>query len=86
MDTTTTNQQTQPTVTTGTESSTTPATSTSTPVGTPRRPGVENTTPGKRGSFIDRMKGTPESSKTAESGGKEKKKGFFGRIKEKMMQ
>lgn len=90
-----TNTQDQPTVTTGVESSKAPAESTPAapaagkPVGTPRRPGGENSTPQKRQSFIDRMKGTPDSQKSSGSGasgadGKEKRKSFFGRIKEKL--
>lgn len=87
--------QDQPTVTTGTETSKAPAESTPTagkPVGTPRRPGAnENTTPGKRGSFIDRMKGTPDSQKTTDSaasgsGKSDKRKSFFGRLKDKLKQ
>ncbi|OQN97096.1 hypothetical protein B0A48_16900 [Cryoendolithus antarcticus] len=72
-----------PSVTDGVASSSTPAVSK--PVGS--RPGVANSTPGKRGSFIDRMKGTPDSSKsgkTTESG--TKKKSFFGKLKEKLKQ
>ena len=56
------------------------------PVGS--RPDAANSTPQKRGSFIDRMKGTPESTKTsgAASGAESQKKrrSFFGRIKDKL--
>ncbi|KAK4962076.1 hypothetical protein LTR10_002573 [Elasticomyces elasticus] len=82
-----------PVVTTGVASGSAPATQTAgQPVGTPR-PNVSgaasNSTPQKRGSFMDRMHRTPDSTKSgASAGGKEdgtpKKKGFFKRLAEKM--
>ncbi|KAI7372750.1 hypothetical protein KC328_g17037, partial [Hortaea werneckii] len=59
------------------------------PVGTPRNPESANTTPQKRGSLIDRMRNSPaDSQKSGASGttegGKEKKKGLFSRLKEKL--
>ncbi|KAF2163832.1 carbohydrate-binding module family 48 protein [Zasmidium cellare ATCC 36951] len=74
--------QTQPVVTTGAAESTAPTTSK--PVGTPRDKNTSASTPQKRNSIIDRLKGTPESSKTTGSEGK--KKGFFSKIKEKLKQ
>lgn len=74
--------QTAPEVTTGAESGKAPAQSA--PVGAPRKSGP--TTPGKRNSIIDRLKGTPDSTKTADSSGSIKKKGLFSRIKEKLKQ
>lgn len=80
-----------PTVTTGAESDKVPAESKpedaateSKPVGS--RPEASNSTQQKRGSFMDRMKGTPESTKTSGSGGESQKKrrSFFGRIKDKL--
>ncbi|KAM0722388.1 hypothetical protein Q7P37_001829 [Cladosporium fusiforme] len=90
-----------PTVTTGAESEKVPAESkadestgaesstASKTVGS--RPDASNSTPQKRGSFMDRMKGTPEkstpeSTKTGTSGGESQKKrrSFFGRIKDKL--
>lgn len=57
------------------------------PVGS--RPDAANSTPQKRASLMDRMKGTPESTKTggAASGAESQKKrrSFFGRIKDKLM-
>lgn len=58
-------------------------------IGTPRNPESANTTPQKRGSLIDRMRNSPaDSQKSGASGttegGKEKKKGLFSRLKEKL--
>ncbi|KAK4539112.1 hypothetical protein LTR36_001467 [Oleoguttula mirabilis] len=87
--------QTQPIVTTGVESSkapvqSTPAAAAATtaaagkPVGTPRKPaGGDAGTPQKRQSFVDRMKGTPDSHKSSGSDGS-KRRSFFGRIKDKL--
>lgn len=73
-----------PVVTTGVDSTTVPAESK--PVGS--RPEASNSTPQKRGSFIDRIKGTPESTKTtgAASGtdSQKKRRSLFGRIKDKL--
>lgn len=76
----TTSGQTQPIITTGVSSDATPTKS----VGTP----------GRRSSFMDKLRGTPESTKTTETGAtpgtssttdkKEKRKSFFGRLKEKI--
>ncbi|KXT15225.1 hypothetical protein AC579_1375 [Pseudocercospora musae] len=74
--------QSAPEVTSGVESGKAPAQST--PVGTPRKNAPS--TPGKRNSIIDRLKGTPDSQKTADSAGSAKKKGLFSRIKEKLKQ
>ncbi|KAF7188369.1 5'-AMP-activated protein kinase subunit beta-1 [Pseudocercospora fuligena] len=74
--------QSAPEVTTGVDSGKAPAQST--PVGTPRKNAPS--TPGKRNSIIDRLKGTPDSQKTADSAGSAKKKGLFSRIKEKLKQ
>nr|POF01351.1 hypothetical protein CFP56_21299 [Quercus suber] len=87
----TTSSQAQPVVTTGVGSSTAPAQS-GKPVGTPRKDVSENASPARRTSMMGRFKGTPESSKTTESttpgssstDKKEKRKSFFGRLKEKM--
>jgi hypothetical protein len=70
------------------DTSAVPAESTpSKPVGS--RPAAANSTPSKRGSFMDRVKGTPESTKTtgAASGAESQKKrrSFFGKIKDKLM-
>lgn len=59
--------------------------------GTPRT-AATNSTPQKRGSFMDRMRNSPADSQksgntTERPEGKEntgKKKGFFGRLKEKL--
>ncbi|KAK4900780.1 Cruciform DNA binding protein [Elasticomyces elasticus] len=84
-----------PVVTTGVASGSAPATQTAgQPVGTPR-PNVSgaasNSTPQKRGSFMERMHRTPDSTKSGASGagkdnadGTPKKKGFFKRLAEKM--
>ena len=71
-----------PIVTTGLDSAKAPenqAPAAGKPVGS--RPniagGASNSTPQKRQSFIDRMKGTPDSSKSEEGG--KKKKGLFKR-------
>jgi hypothetical protein len=77
-----TKKQDQPTVTSGVDSAKTA--SQSKPVGTPRKANAENTTPNKRTSIIDRFRSTPESSKSPEGEGKEKKKGFFSKLKEKL--
>ena len=74
--------QTQPLATTGTETS-----------AIPRKNGASSSTPQKRNSIIDRLKGsTPESSKKTESSStpatsdskKEKRRSFFGKIKDKL--
>ncbi|KAK5734930.1 Cruciform DNA binding protein [Elasticomyces elasticus] len=92
---TSTANQDAPVVTTGVASGSAPATQTAgQPVGTPR-PNVtgaaSNSTPQKRGSFMDRMHRTPDSTKSGASGagkdnadGTPKKKGFFKRLAEKM--
>lgn len=72
--------QTQPIVTTGAAEAAAPTTSK--PVGTPRDKNTSASTPQKRNSIMERIKGTPESSKTTGSEGK--KKGLFSRIKEKL--
>lgn len=75
-----------PTVTTGTDSSATPAQSK--PVGS--RPAASASTPQKRGSFIDKFKNTPESAKSGKTDAtgaestKSKRRSFFGRIKDKL--
>ncbi|EME83230.1 carbohydrate-binding module family 48 protein [Pseudocercospora fijiensis CIRAD86] len=74
--------QSAPEVTTGVDSGKAPAQST--PVGTPRK--KTSSTPGKRNSIIDRLMGTPDSQKTADSAGSAKKKGLFSRIKDKLKQ
>lgn len=78
-----TTQQTQPEVTTGTSTSKAPTESTPTP-----RPAKDtaNSTPQKRQSFVDRMKGTPSSAKSGETtdSKKEKRRSLFGRIKDKL--
>lgn len=87
-----TEQQTAPHVTTGVGSSEAPVTSTpaaassEAPAAVPRNNGPANSTPQKRQSFVDRLKGTPESSRTAGStdSKKEKRKSFFGKLKEKL--
>ncbi|KAF2769092.1 hypothetical protein EJ03DRAFT_106523 [Teratosphaeria nubilosa] len=91
-----TSEQTQPVVTTGVDSAKAPTESTPTssgqPVGTPRKPqNSENTTPGKRGSFIDRLRSPDSARKTnasdnasPDAGGK--RKSFFSKIKEKLKQ
>lgn len=84
-----------PAVTTGVDSENVPAeskpesstaeTTASKPVGS--RPDVSNSTPQKRGSFMDKLKGTPESTKTSTTTGGEsqkKRRSFFGRIKDKL--
>lgn len=79
----------EPTVTTGVDSSKTPAESKPTtagaPVGTPRKGNDAAATPQKRHSIIEKLKGTPDSAKTGGSGeGSGKKKGFFSKLKEKL--
>ncbi|KAK5685495.1 hypothetical protein LTS10_003574 [Elasticomyces elasticus] len=92
---TSTANQDAPVVTTGVASGSAPATQTAgQPVGTPRpnaTGAASNSTPQKRGSFMDRMHRTPDSTKSgASAGGKDnadgtpKKKGFFKRLAEKM--
>ena len=78
-----TNQQTQPETTTGVATSKTPAESTPTP--RPQKDAA-NSTPQKRQSIVDRLKGTPGSAKSGEStdSKKEKRKSLFGRIKDKL--
>ena len=84
-----TSEQTAPVVTTGVSSGTAPATSEATsskPVGTPRTNATPST-PTKRNSVIDRLKGgsrenTPESSKTDTSS--TKKKGRLSRFFDKL--
>nr|POE56231.1 hypothetical protein CFP56_50775 [Quercus suber] len=86
-----TSSQSQPVVTTGVDSSKAPAQS-GKPVGTPRKGANENASPGRRSSMMGRLRGTPESQKTTEpttpgsssTDKKEKRKSFFGRLKEKM--
>lgn len=79
-----------PIVTTGVDSSKIPEESkpvtAGAPVGTPRKGNDATATPQKRHSIIDKLKGTPDSTKTSGSGegsGK-KKKGFFSKLKEKL--
>jgi hypothetical protein len=62
----------QPTATTGVASA-----------AIPRNNGASSSTPQKRQSFVDKLKGTPESSKTA-SDKKEKRRSFFGKLKDKL--
>lgn len=54
----------------------------------PRNNGPSASTPQKRQSFVDKLKGTPESSKTSETtdSKKEKRRSLFGRIKDKLKQ
>ena len=74
---------TDPQVTSGTETA-----------ATPRKNGPSSSTQEKRGSFIDKLKGTPESSKASATSGtpsasdskKEKRRSFFGKIKDKLKQ
>ena len=94
--------QTGPVVTDGINSTTVPAeskaetsaaaaeTTPSKPVGS--RPDVSNSTNQKRTSIMDRMKNTPESSKTSDAApnasgaeSQKKRRSFFGRIKDKLM-
>jgi hypothetical protein len=77
-----------PAVTTGIDSAAAPATS-GKPVGSRPAAGKENSTPTKRQSFVDRLKGTPDSTKSTGSSGTEgeggkKKKGFLKRLAEKL--
>jgi hypothetical protein len=73
------------------ETSAVPAESASSkPVGS--RPDASNSTTQKRASFMDRVKGTPESTKTSEAApsasgaeSQKKRRSFFGRIKDKLM-
>ena len=66
---------TEPTVTSGVASA---------PI--PRNNGESASTPAKRQSFVERLKSTPESSKTSETtdSKKEKRRSFFGRLKDKL--
>ena len=74
----------KPAVTTGIASTTAPTESTA----TPRNNGPSSSTPQKRQSIIDKLKSTPESTKTggssATDGKKEKRRSFFGKIKDKL--
>ena len=85
---TATNASTQqaPVVTTGVDSAAAPASQAAgKPVGTPRpnvAGGASNSTPQKRQSFMDKVRGTPESGKSEEGG--KKKKGLFKRIADKL--
>lgn len=92
----------QPTVTTGVGSATTPARTDPTAAAAAKtaatntaspqpRTAPSNSTPQKRGSFVDRFKGTPDSTRTQSStasgeaaDGKKKKGGFFKRLAEKL--
>jgi len=74
--------QTQPEVTTGTGTSKAPEETKPTP--RPQKEGA-STTPQKRQSFIDRMKGTPDSTASGSSDAKkDKRRSLFGRIKDKL--
>ncbi|KAK1809444.1 hypothetical protein LTR12_016183 [Friedmanniomyces endolithicus] len=92
---TTTTSNTTPIVTTGVDSASAPATqqpaaaAAGKPIGTPRPNvvgGASTSTPAKRQSFVDRMRGTPESGKSSSGGdGKEgKKRGLFKRLADKL--
>ena len=74
----------KPAVTTGIASATAPTESTA----TPRNNGPSSSTPQKRQPNIDKLKDTPESTKTggssATDGKKEKRRSFFGKIKDKL--
>jgi len=82
--------QTAPVVTSGVTSSEVPAVQSSAPVGTPRnkhQSSASTSTPtsNKRNSIIDRLKGSPSTGESPKAGSdKEKKKGLFSRIKEKL--
>lgn len=78
-----TTQQTQPEVTTGTSTTTAPKESTPTP--RPQKD-TENSTPQKRQSIADKLKGTPSSAKSSDTpdSKKEKRRSLFGRIKDKL--
>jgi hypothetical protein len=82
-----------PVVTDGVTSTTVPAETKAAAPSTPTkpvgsRPEASNSTQAKRASFMDRVKNTPESTKTsgAASGSESQKKrrSFFGRIKDKL--
>ncbi|KAK0775554.1 hypothetical protein LTR02_014317 [Friedmanniomyces endolithicus] len=82
-----------PVVTTGVDSASAPATqqapvTAGKPIGTPRPNvvgGASTSTPAKRQSFVDRMRGTPENGKSTGGDGKEgKKRGLFKRIADKL--
>jgi hypothetical protein len=82
-----------PIVTDGVTSTTVPAETKAAAPATPTkpvgsRPEASNSTPAKRASVLDRVKNTPESTKTsgAASGSESQKKrrSFFGRIKDKL--
>jgi hypothetical protein len=94
--------ETGPVVTDGINSTTVPAESkaetsaapaesaASKPVGS--RPDASNSTTQKRASFMDRVKGTSESTKTSEAApsasgaeSQKKRRSFFGRIKDKLL-
>jgi hypothetical protein len=76
--------QSVPEVTTGVDSAKVPTEST--PIGTPRK-SQGASTPNKRSSIIERLKGTPDSQKAGETGDSAgKKKGFFSKLKEKLKQ
>lgn len=81
--------QTAPVVTSGVTSSEVPAVQSSAPVGTPRKhqssASTSTPTSNKRNSIIDRLKGSPSTGESPKAGSeKEKKKGLFTRIKEKL--
>lgn len=84
-----TTEQTAPVVTSGVTSGEVPAVQSSGPVGTPRKHQASGSTStptsNKRNSIIDRLKGSPNTADSPKDGSvKEKKKGLFSRIKEKL--